>query len=114
VRVEGREEGANMISTTLPPPPSGRGLLEDIDELTKLVVRLVPHDDLLTIDAARLVSHLLSAVDVPFDALNAERVATLEGLCVLRVHGVLAVAAVRTATEATELLAVHLDDAVHE
>ena len=113
VRIEGREEGANVISTTLP-PPSGRRLLEDIDELTKLVVRLVPRDDLLAINAAGFVSGLFGAVDVPLDALNAERVAALESLCTFRVHGVLAVAAICTAAKAAELLAVRLDDTVHE
>ena len=95
-------------------PPSGRGLFEDVDELTKLVVRLVPCDDLLAVDAAGFVSGLLGAMNVPLDALDAERMAALEGLRALRVHGVLAVTAVRAAAEAAELLAVCLDDAMHE
>ena len=102
-----------MISTTLP-PPSGCGLLEDVDELTKLVVRLIPRDDLLAVDAAWLVSCLLCAVDVPFDASNAECMATLEGLRMLRDHGILAVTAVCMVAEATELLTACFDDAVHE
>ena len=105
----GRERDFHNIT-----PPSGRGLFEDIDELTKLVVRLVPRDDLLAVDAAGFVSGLLGAMNVPLDALDAERMAALEGLRALRVHGVLAVTAVRPATEAAELLAVGLDDAVHK
>jgi len=105
----GRERDFHNIT-----PPSGRGLLENIDELTELVVRLVPRDDLLAINAARLVSRFLSAVDVPLDALDAERVAALEGLRTFRDHRVLTIAAVCATAEATELLAVCFDDAVHE
>ena len=105
----GRERDFHNIT-----PPSGRGLFEDIDELTKLVVRLVPRDDLLAVDAAGFVSGLLGTMNVPLDAFDAECVAALEGLRTLRVHGVLAVAAVCAAAEAAELLTVGLDDAVHE
>ena len=101
-----------MISTTL--PPSGRGLLKLVDELTKLVVRLVPRDDFLAIDAAWLVSRFFGTVDVPLDAPDAERMAALEGLHVFHVHGVLAVAAVGMATKAAELLTVCHNDAMHE
>jgi len=106
----GRERDFHNIT----PPPSGRGLFEDINELTKLVVWLVPRDDLLAVDAAGFISGLFGAVNVPLDALDAERVAALEGLRALRVHGVLAVTAVRAAAEAAELLAVRLNDTVHE
>ena len=53
-------------------------------------------------------------MDVPFDASDAEHMTTLEGLCTLRDHGVLAVAAVCMVVEATELLAVRFNDTVHE
>ena len=56
----------------------------------------------------------VSAVDVPLDALDAERVAALEGLRAFCNHRVLAIAAICVAAEATELLAVCLDDVVHE
>jgi len=102
-----------VISTTLP-PPSGCGLLELVDELTELVVRLVPRDDFLAIDAAWLISHFFGTVNVPLDAPDAEHMAALEGLRTFHVHGVLAVTSVGTATKAAELLAVCLDDVVHE
>ena len=107
---KGRERDFHNIT----PPPSGRGLFEDIDELTKLVVWLVPRDDLLAVDAAGFVSGLLGAMNVPLDALDAERMAALEGLRVFHVHGVLAVAAVGMATKAAELLTVCHNDAMHE
>ena len=113
VQIKGQDAGANMISTTLP-PPSGCGLLEDINELTKLVVWLVPCNELLAVDAVRLVSCLLGTVDVPFDTSDAKCVAALEGLHTLHDHGILAVAAVCTAVEVTELLTVRFDDTVHE
>jgi len=61
-----------------------------------------------------LVSRFFGTVNVPFDALNAECVAALEGLRAFHIHGVLAVAAVCTATEAAELLAVCFNDTLHE
>ena len=94
--------------------PSGYRLFECVDGLAKLVVWLVPCDDLLTANTTWLISSLLSTVDVPFDTPNAECVSTLEDLCTLCNYRHLAVAAVDVALEAAELLAVCFDDAVHE
>jgi len=62
---------------TTTPPPSGCDPLKIINELAKLVVQLVPRDDLLAVNAAWLVFCLLSALDVPLDAVDAEHVSTM-------------------------------------
>jgi len=113
VRVEGREEGANVISTTLP-PPSGCGLLELFDKLAQLVVRLVPRNDLLAVDAAWLIAGLLGTLDVVLDAADAECVSALQDLRAVLVHWHLAVTAECAAAESAELVAVGFDDAVEE